>query len=315
MARILCIVILLIHCDCFSQKYDAKIAFAIETYAYIQGQNAALQKVAEEFPHLQSKVSETKKNLKTVFARTEKNLHQYLKEELSRQEIDSLQKQIDALLNKELSNPIEKEQYAQDFLLKVKDRSRHNSHELLPKGILSFKYHDAPHQEITDGHVDVFSTENHPKAENVAIKIPVPKSWLAQEAEMPQTIKQFTSCYGNGIEKILILVYDLPEDMKEIKLNEKTIPTLFPPQTKMIRTEPVTIDGIPGFMIEVEEAIQHQDTNMKLRMLQFMFLDKQKLYCLQGSIGPAATHEDLGVEIKKYEPLFRLIASRTELDN
>ncbi len=314
MTRILYILILLVPCVCLSQKYDAKVAFAIETYAFIKGQNAALQKVAQQFPHLKPKVFETEKALKNVFGRTEKNLNQFLKEELSRQQIDSLHKYIDSLLNQQLSNPIEKEQHAHDFLLKVKDRSTYND-GVLPKGILSFKYHDAPHQEITDGHVDVFSSENHPKAENIAIKIPVPKSWLAQEADMPQTIQQFTSCYGNGIEKILIVVYDLPEELNGITLNEKSVLSFLSPQTKLIRTEPTTIDDTPGLMVEVEESIHHQNENMNIRMLQFMFLDKQKLYCLQGSIGPANKEEDLGIQIKKYEPLFRLIASKTELDN
>ncbi|MBO9584848.1 MAG: hypothetical protein J7574_11875 [Flavobacterium sp.] len=314
MTRILYILILLVPCACFSQKYDAKVAFAIETYAFIKGQNAALQKVAQQFPHLKPKVFETEKALKNVFGRTEKNLNQFLKEELSRQQIDSLHKYIDSLLNQQLSNPIEKEQHAHDFLLKVKDRSTY-SDGLLPKGILSFKYHDAPHQEITNGHVDVFSSENHPKAENIAIKIPVPKSWLAQEADMPQTIQQFTSCYGNGSEKILIVVYDLPEELNGITLNEKSVLSFLSPQTKLIRTESVIIDDTPGLMVEVEESIHYQNENMNVRMLQFMFLDKQKLYCLQGSIGPANKNEDLGIQIKKYEPLFRLIASKTELDN
>lgn len=315
MRRFLHIPILLFSCACFSQQYDAKVAFAIETYAYIKGQNAALEKIARQFPHLSNQISETEKELKDVFGRTEKNLNQFFREELSRSQIDSLQINIDSLLSQQLSNPIEKEQYAHDFLLKIKNRSRHNNHAMLPKGILSFKYHDAPHQEITDGHIDVFSSENHPKAENISIKIPVPKSWLAQEAEMPETIQQFTSCYGNGIEKMLLVVYDLPEELQNIKLNKNSVPTFLPPQTKLIRTEPITVDDVPGLMIEIEELIHYQNENMKVRMLQFMFLDQRKLYCLQGSIGPAATEEDLGIQIKKYEPLFRLIASKTELDN
>ena len=315
MRKILHILILLFSCVCFPQKYDAKVVFAIETYAYIRGQNAALQKVAREFPHLKPKISETQKDLKNVFGRTEKNLNQFFKEELSRSQIDSIQIRIDSLLNQQLSNPIEKEQYAHDFLLNVKNRSHQSNHALLPKGILSFKYHDAPHQEITDGHVDVFSSENHPKAENTSIKIPVPKSWLAQEAEMPETIQQFTSCHGNGMEKMLIVVYDLPKELHGIELNEKSVATFLSPQTKLIRTENITIDDIPGLMIEVEELINYQNENMKIRMLQFMFLDQQKLYCLQGCIGPTDTDEDLGIQIKKYEPLFRLIASRAELDD
>ncbi|GGF22327.1 hypothetical protein [Flavobacterium limi] len=301
----------------FSQTiYDPKVSFAVETYAFLKGQNAALEKVSEEFPRLKPVVGAAEKNLYTEFGRAEKNLKQFLSEELNDTQFDSLHNHIDSLSNHQLSNPIQKEEYAHEFLLMVKERSNENiNNESLSKGILSFKYHDKPHQEITDGHVVFFSTENHPKAENAFLKIPIPKSWLAQEASMPETIQQFTSYHGNGNEKILIVAYDLPADLKDFKLSEKSIPALLSPQTKLIRTEYVTIDGIPSVMIEAEESIEYNKKKMKIRMLQFMFVQHTKLYCLQGSIGPAEANEDLRLQIKKYEPLFRLIASGTELNN
>lgn len=316
MKSILHILILLFSCaSCFSQKYDAKAGFAVETYAFIRAQNAALEKIAQQFPHLRPKIAAAQNDLKNVFGRTEKNLKQFFKEELTGPQFDSLQMYIDALLERQLSDPIRKEEHAQDFILKVKDRSHFGPRSTLPKGILCFKYHDAPHKEITDGHFEVFSSENHPKAENISLKIPVPESWLAQEADMPQTIQQFTSCQGNGTEKLLIVVYELPQELQGIRLSEKSVRALLPPQARLIRTEAAAIDGIPGLMAEIEELINYQDQNMKIRMLQFMFMDQDKLYCLQGSIGPSDKDEDLGIRIKKYEPLFRLVASRTELEN
>lgn len=316
MVRIVFLLYILFPVLCFSQseKHDPKISFAIETYAFLKGQNAALQKIAVQFPQLKPNVTAAQQNLNTVYGRAENNIKQFLKEELDSYQLNLLQIQIDSLLNQQLLNPIEKEKYAHDFLLKIKERSNFINNLSVSKGILSFKYHDAPHQEITDGHVNFFTTENHPKAEKASLKIPIPKSWLAEEAEMPETIQQFTSYYGNGNEKILIVVYDLPKELHSIKLSKKSISSLLPPQTNLIRTEPVTIDDIPAFMIEVEELLEYEKEPMKIRMLQFMFVQDQKLYCLQGSIGPADKDEDLGFQIKKYEPLFRLIASGTELE-
>ncbi|MFB9076330.1 hypothetical protein ACFFLS_19335 [Flavobacterium procerum] len=317
MKRIAPFLYLLFPILCFSQEEinDPKVTFAIETYAFLKGQNTALQKVAVQFPQLQPHVTAIEKNLKTVFGQAENNITQFLKQELSSNELDSLHNRIDSLLQLQFLHPIEKEKYAHDFLLKVKERSNYINNESVSKGILSFKYHDAPHQEITDGHVDFFSTKNHPKAEEISLKIPIPKSWLAEEAEMPETIQQFTSYFGNGNEKILIVVYDLPKELHNIKLTEKSISSLFPPETNVIRTEAMTIDDMPAFMIEVEESLTYQNENMKIRMLQFMLVQDQKLYCLQGSIGPAEPDEDLEFQLKKYEPLFRLIASRAELKN
>lgn len=318
MKRILFLFCIISPVFTFSQtvNYNSKVSFAIETYSFLRGQNAALQKIAVQFPQLKPNVTAAQKKIKNVFGRTEKNLKQFLKEELDHKQYNSLQNYLDSLLHHQFPNTIEKEKYAHDFLLKIKERSVNINNDSLSKGILSFKYHDAPHQEITDGHVDFFTTENHPKADKTSLKIPIPKSWLAEEAEMPETIQQFTSYYGNGNEKILIVVYDLPEELHGITLTEKSIESILPPNTKLFRSEPVTIDGMPAIMIEVEESLEYnkQSSSMKVRMLQFMLVQDQKLYCLQGSIGPEQAGENLGLQIEKFEPLFRLIASRAELD-
>ena len=59
---------------------------------------------------------------------------------------------------------------------------------------------------MKDGHIKTFTTKVHPKAKQTALKIQVPKSWLAEEAKMPETVQQFTSCYGKGNEKFLIVI-------------------------------------------------------------------------------------------------------------
>ncbi|MNL39268.1 hypothetical protein D3C87_1615360 [compost metagenome] len=132
---------------------------------------------------------------------------------------------------------------------------------------------------------------------------------------MPETIQQFTSHCGKGDEKILIVVYDLPAEESHIILDKKSISEMIPPESNLIRTDTVTIDGRPGMMIEVEETLNSTDNKMKIRMLQFMFTQKRKLFCLQGSIGPVEANKNLEFQIKKYEPLFRLIAASTQIDN
>lgn len=293
------------------EKYAPKVRFAIETYAFLKGQSTALQMVAIEFPQLKPDVTAVKKR-SVLFERAERNIEHYLKDELHDSDYDAIQNRINSLLKEQFINPIQKEKYAQDFLEKVKERSLFRMDTLLSKGIISFAYHNAPHQEITDGHVETFTTKGHPKAEQAVLQFPIPKSWLAEEADRTETVQQFTSHYGTGNEKILIVIYDLPAEEYNFILNEKTISEMIPPQAKLIRTEALKIDDQPGMMVEVEETL-NQD-KVKIRMLQFMFTQKQKLYCLQGSIGPADINKNLEPQIKKYEPLFRLIADRTEID-
>lgn len=295
------------------KKQDPKVSLAIETYAYLKGQDAALEKVLLQFPKLRAKATAAEKNSKLLFNRAEQNIERFLADELEDSEFDKLQKGIDSLLNEQLKNPIEREKYALDFLKKVSERPNLIKDSLLLAGIRSFAYYDAPHEEITEGHTKIFNTKNHPKAQEASLKLSVPQSWLPLEAEMPETIQQFTSYWGRGSEKFLIVAYDLPAESTSFKLNKESVANLISPQTLLIRSENLAIDGKPGLMIEVEETINTGGQKLKIRMLQFMFVYKQKLYCLQGSIGPVEVNKNLASQIKKHEPLFRLIASQTQI--
>lgn len=314
--------LLFIYCTFFptflypqGQKYSPKISLAVETYAFLKGQSSALEMVAFQFPKLKPNIVAAEKNSKILFGRAMRNIERFLQDEMENSEYSRLKKNLDSLIYEQLKKPIEKEKYALDFLKKVNDRPHFITDTLLLKAIISFSYHDAPSHEIIDGHIKIFNTKDHPKAQKTRLKLQLPKSWLAEEAEMPETIQQFTSYYGKGNEKFLIVIYDLPTEEPDFILDKKSISQMLSPETTLIRTDTATIKDIPGIMIEVEEVINSSVNKMKVWMLQFMFVYKHKLYCLQGSIGPVAIQKNLEGQIKKYEPLFRLIAAKAEIEN
>nr|WP_294781227.1 hypothetical protein [uncultured Flavobacterium sp.] len=202
MCRIAMLFCLLPFCSYTQVKqYSPKVSQAVETYAFLKGQRAALGEVAKQYPHLKKEVAFAEKKLETSFGRAENNIEQFLKEELQDSHFKLLQKEIDSLLKEQFKIPIEKEKYALDFLAKANERIYSINDTILHQRIMSFVYQDAPHEEIKDGHLNFFLTENHPKAQQTDLKIPIPKSWTAEEAESPQTIQQFTSFNGTGIEK------------------------------------------------------------------------------------------------------------------
>lgn len=294
------------------QKYNSKVIMAIETYAFLKGQSAALKKITFQFPSLNNDVIALENSSKVIFGRAERNIEKYLQNELDYTAVKVLQHRVDSLLNEHLRHPIQKDEYARNFLEKVRSEIRLSKNESIQKRIISFAYYDAPHQELTDGHIIHFTTKGHPKAEKSAIKLSIPKSWRAEEAELSTTVQQFTSHDGTGIEKILIMVHDLTAEDQHILFSKKSIYEMIPPQTTLIRREEVIIDGLPGIMIETEELLDSSYDKMKIRMLQFMFIHNERLYCLQGSIGPAEVSKNLGSHLKKYEPLFRLVAASAQ---
>lgn len=316
MLRTLIILLICIPTFCIAQQaLPPKVSYALETYAFLKGQDAALDKVAAEFPELSADVRAAEKKLDKAFGLAAYNITQYLKKELEYSQLQKFHNQIDSLLDMQLQYPVEKKSHAKEFLKHVVQRPKNIYGSSVSKGILSFKYHNEPHQEILDGHVNVFETKDHPKAPNVSISIPIPASWLAEETAMPQTIQQFTSCNGNGTEKIYVLLYNLPDDYGPVELNKNTVTNFLSPQSTLIRTETVSIDGAPAYMTEVEELIEFGGRTMKIRMLQFLVVKNQKLYCIQGSTLPSLTAENLEPMIRKNEKLFRLIAAQTDLDN
>lgn len=235
-----------------------KVILAIETYAFLKGQSAALKAVADQFPALKDKTAGADKNSEILFAKAQRNIEEFLQEELTVQEFAALQKRIDSLIVEQLRNPVENEKYAIDFIEKVAKGPRFISDKLLSKAIISFAYHHTPHQEITDGHSTTFTTKDHPKADQTILKVPIPDSWLAEEGEMPETVQQFTSHYGRGSEKIVIVIHDLSDWQHEFALDKKSIVQMIPPESELIRTDKVQIDGIPGMMVEVEQPLNFE---------------------------------------------------------
>ncbi|MHC0441737.1 hypothetical protein [Flavobacterium sp. 3-210] len=300
------------HCYPQKRDYTPKVMLAIETYAFLKGQNAALEKVSLQFPEFKDDVIAIENSSK-IFQRAEQNIESFLRDELGNSKLNLIKNKIDSLSKAQLQAPIQDKKYAHDFLEKVKNKIHLSEDEYIPRGIFSFAYHDVPHQEVIDGHTINFTTKNHPKAKEAVVKLTIPKSWSVEEAELPNTIQQFTSYDGRGIEKILIVVHNLSSKGDELVLNEKSVFRMIPPESRLIRTEDIVIDGKPGIMVEIEEILNYANEKMKIRMMQFMFAHNQKLYCLQGSIGPSKANNNLDRHLKQYEPLFRLIVNGTKI--
>ena len=110
--------------DAQVHKYTPKVRFAAETYAFLKGQSAALQKIALQFPALQPQIETAEKESKVLFGRAERNIAFFLKDELNNSQFTILKNHIDSLVYEQLKNPIEKEKYALDYLNLVKERQK-----------------------------------------------------------------------------------------------------------------------------------------------------------------------------------------------
>jgi hypothetical protein len=71
----------------------------------------------------------------------------------------------------------------------------------------------------------------------------------------------------------------------------------------------MTLDGNIGGMVEFQLTIERLDTKIQIRMVQFMFFRNNMLYVLQGTVASDHMDRDLSFEMKKYLPLYRLVAN------
>ena len=71
-----------------------------------------------------------------------------MQKELREAEFNSVIKTVDSLLNEQLKHPIERKEYACEFLEKVRKGLLLNTETSLTKSIISYAYSDAPHHEI-----------------------------------------------------------------------------------------------------------------------------------------------------------------------
>jgi hypothetical protein len=145
----------------------------------------------------------------------------------------------------------------------------------------------------------------------------VPKSWKAEESDRPNIIQKFISDYGSGDQMIMLIIKDmsLPDGYVVTKeelndfFTEIEMKKMIPDGGKFISFTKMTLDNNIGGMIEFEQTAERLDFKVKIRMVQFMFIKDNKMYILQGTVSSGKIETDLSLEMKKYLPLYKLVAN------
>ena len=115
----------------------------------------------------------------------------------------------------------------------------------------------------------------------------------------------------------MLMVKDIPvskgtkisNQEKNDFFTEKEIKLMVPNEAKFISFSKMTLDSNIGGMLEMEQTVSRLDLNLKMRMVQFMFIRGSKIYTLTGTVSTANMEDDLAPEMDKYLPLFRLVAN------
>lgn len=288
-----------------------------EAYGYLTGQDYSLDLIKKEFPHFEMNILKAQMSFNSTFGESKERMKKYLTEYLGQNEFKEYEDTLISEMKKLLGNQKITEEIATNFISEVETRAKGNIASPIIETLLSFQFYDRPQDEITTGFTTTFKTKGHLKSKNTDWQIKVPKSWKAEEADRPNIIQKFTSDYGSGNQTIMLMIKEmpLPEDYKITKeelndfFTEKAMKDIVPEGGKFISFTKMTFDNNIGGMIEFEQTMDRMDFKMKIRMVQFMFVRGNKMYVLQGTVGSEKTNTDLSLEMKKYLPVYKLVAN------
>ena len=305
----------------FSQITDnvkkPKIERVSQALGYLVGQECSLNYIKNEFPQLENNVLIAEMAFKSTFGKSKSSMEDYFSNYLGEEKLKDFNDNLIKEMQKRIENQTLTEDIALNFIKDIEDRAKGNISSPILETLLSFQYVESPHRELLAGFTTTFKTKGHSKSKNTDWQIRVPKSWRAKEADRPNIIKSFIDDFGDGLHSIMLMVKDIPvskgtkisNQEKNDFFTEKEIKLMVPNEAKFISFSKMTLDSNIGGMLEMEQTVSRLDLNLKMRMVQFMFIRGSKIYTLTGTVSTANMEDDLAPEMEKYLPLFRLVAN------
>ena len=315
------LLLLIITRNVFSQANESlvkpKNKRIIQAYGFILGQNYSLDKINSEYPQLKSQIEIAQLEFNSTFGKAVDSLKCYLINSNGEAKFNEFEKKLKIEINKLFGEQLITEKIAISYLEEVKSRAKGNIPTPVLETLLTFQFYDNPEQEFLLGFTNVFKTNGHPKSNNTNWNIRVPKSWKSEEAERPNIIQKFTSDYGSGFQNIMIMAIEFNSNKKLNYINYETndfftkenMVKYIPEEAKFISFSNIKIENKTGGMLEYEIITERLGLKLKLRVVEFMFVDRNKLCILKGNVGSENIDYDLSPLMEKFRPLYKLVAN------
>jgi hypothetical protein len=296
---------------------QAKIERVSNAYGFLTGQNCSLEIIEKKFPEFAPKVSKSRTHFNSFFGKSKERMKQYIIGKVGIVEFIKFDNGLNHRLHEYFNSQIYTEEIIENFLAEVEKRAQGEIDTPILETLLSFQYLDNPQGEFLAGFTTTYKTCGHPKAKNTDWQVKIPKSWKPEEGDRPNIIQKFTRDYGDGNQMMMLIVKELPlpentaitEAVFNGVFSEKAIRQALPDRSKVISFTKMTFDGNSGLMMEIEQEVKRLDYTNIARLVQFAFIRGNRLYTLQGAISSVDKNTNLESDMKKYMPLFRLVAN------
>ena len=295
------------------------------TYGYYIGQTYTLDNIKKKYPNLQNEIFLIKNDFDLKYLKSIKDIEQFFTKNMSKKQWSDLQKMVKDGIKKQLNTNISYEESLEAIQV-VKARIKGDIESPVIETLLMFNpnYQKNPIEELNDKFIQTYNSKDNPKAKGVDFSVKVPKSWKSQEANRPNIVRKFTSNNGyiiedTFIENIMILVYDLPIEVKKLTSQDVTDVCNDIPENSVLREcKTTTLENLPVVIQRLKLNIKRLENSMNIEIIQYNIYFKNKVIMIQGQVGAMnekISEKTLLERFEKFKPVFNYVANSLMINN
>ena len=295
------------------------------TYGYYIGQTYTLDNIKKKYPNLQNEIFLIKNDFDLKYLKSIKDIEQFFTKNMSKKQWSDLQKMVKDGIKKQLNTNISYEESLEAIQV-VKARIKGDIESPVIETLLMFNpnYQKNPIEELNDKFIQTYNSKDNPKAKGVDFSVKVPKSWKSQEANRPNIVRKFTSNNGyiiedTFIENIMILVYDLPIEVKKLTSQDVTDVCNDIPENSVLREcKATTLENLPVVVQRLKLNMKRSENCMNMEVVQYNVFYKNKMIIIQGQVGTMnekISEKTLLERFEKFKPVFNYVANSLMISN
>ena len=248
-------------------------------YGFLLGQKATVGRIEDKYPdHIMMGKLKFDAAFSKILEKMETIAKRYVQREVLKQfEIETLKP-----FNKHLDNLVIDPQFAKTFDEELTSRARGNIESPFLQTFLAVQYFDNPVEEIWSGFKQSYSSRGHEKSKGVNVTFEVPKSWKGRSGKRPNTLMQWTSQNGWGLDIVNVLINDLgyKPSLNEIQAYAKDKAQLgqsLIAGMELVDSDVSYIENQPYVSLESEGIINRAGVELQSYQMQLQIFYRDKI--------------------------------------
>lgn len=281
----------------------------IQTYGFVLGQEYSLSRIESEFPDLSENVKMARAQFDFSFPNIKTKLETQLKISMGEKLFRETATNFRTTIRENLGHQQITREASENFLEKVRSRSKGEIESPVLEYLLAVKYTANPVDEFFDGYRQRYQTDGTGKSQGIKLSLQVPRSWTAKEGERPHIVKKWVSENGTGLEIILLDIrdaqgYDPGKKEMEAFVRSGDVKKEVPEGAEYIDAGTFTLESRTGYWVQMAMPIERAEMKLYQNGLMYQFFFQGKavgLMCQAG--GPETEKARVNEAFRRIRPL------------